>query len=468
MTTQQLDTTATARTSAADLARQDRTGSPLLTDGARAATETSTARSGAARPEPTTLAEATDLVRTHELAMPTDGVFGTYGGAHLPPQLVGPMADVAAAYEEARHDPEFYADYRRLLRDFVGRPSPLTPLERLSRELGGAQIVLKREDLNHTGSHKINHTLGEALLAKRMGKRAVIAETGAGQHGVALATAAALVGLDCEIHMGAIDIAKQHPNVVRMRLLGAKVVSVEKEGRSLKEAVDSAFDVYAAAPEDYLFAIGSVVGPHPFPTIVRDFQSVIGRESRAQFLDRFGALPDAVIACVGGGSNAMGAFTAYLDDTDVRLVGVEPGGTSSQVGAHAMSITHGTEGRLHGMATLVLQDEAGEPAPVHSIASGLDYPGVGPQHSHFHKVGRVEYVAEDDAAVIDAFCRLTRTEGIVPALESAHAVAHALRIAPQLDPSQRLLVNLSGRGDKDVDYVAEHLGITGEADSVVR
>ena len=418
--------------------------------------------------EPRTLAEACDLVTTPDLDVSADGMFGQYGGAHLPPQLAGPMAEVARAYAEARQDPEFYAEYRRLLRDAVGRPSPLTPLDRLSDELGGARIVLKREDLNHTGAHKINHTIGEALLAKRMGKRSLIAETGAGQHGVALATAAAMVGLDCEIHMGAIDVAKQHPNVVRMRLLGTKVVSVEREGRSLKEAVDSAFEVYAADPEKYLFAIGSVVGPHPFPTMIRDFQSVVGREARAQFQERFGALPSAVVAAVGGGSNAIGAFTAFLDDADVALVGVEPGGRSSAKGEHAMTMTQGRDGVLHGMATLVLADDDGTPDPVHSIASGLDYPGVGPQHAHFASVGRVRYVAEDDAAVLDAFQRLTRLEGVIPALESAHAVAHAIRLAPQMGRDERILVNLSGRGDKDVDYVAEKLGLTGEADEVVR
>ncbi|MDY6055065.1 tryptophan synthase subunit beta [Micrococcus sp.] len=417
--------------------------------------------------EPTTLAEAAALVQTPELARPEDGRFGEYGGAVLPPPLVGPMQEVAAAYEEARHDPEFYAEYRRLLRDVVGRPSPVTEADRLSDAIGGARILLKREDLNHTGSHKINHCIGEALLAKRMGKRSLIAETGAGQHGVALATAAAMTGLGCEIHMGSIDIAKQHPNVVRMRLLGATVVAVDREGRSLKEAVDSAFEVYAAHPEDYLFAIGSVVGPHPYPTMVRDFQAVIGRESRAQLLERYGALPAAVVACVGGGSNAMGAFTAYLDD-DVRLVGVEPGGRSGARGEHAMTMGHGRDGVLHGMATLVLQDDDGTPDPVHSIASGLDYPGVGPQHARFQQLGRVEYVAEDDAAVLDAFQQLTRLEGIVPALESAHAVARAMRLAAELPQDARILVNLSGRGDKDVDFVAERLGIEGEADRTVR
>ncbi|MEE1650921.1 tryptophan synthase subunit beta [Brachybacterium sp. J144] len=417
---------------------------------------------------PRTLAEASGLTRSPQFAGNTGGRFGEYGGAILPPPLVGPMAEVAAAYEEARHDEAFFAEYSRLLRDYVGRPSPISAADRLSDSLGGARILLKREDLNHTGAHKINHTIGEALLARRMGKRTLIAETGAGQHGVALATAAALVGLGCEIHMGAVDVAKQRPNVVRMRLLGAKVVSVEVGQRTLKEAVDSAFGVYAADPEQYLFAIGSVVGPAPFPDMVRDFQSVVGRESRAQLLEDLGRLPDAVIASVGGGSNAMGAFTAYLEDEDVRLIGVEPGGTGDEPGAHAATMTFGTPGTLHGMDTRVLQDADGQPGEVHSIASGLDYPGVGPQHVHLHELGRVEYVREGDAAVLDAFQRLSRTEGIIPALESAHALAHAIRIAPALPREAALLVNLSGRGDKDIDYVAEKVGMTGEADEIAR
>ncbi|MEE1618043.1 tryptophan synthase subunit beta [Brachybacterium sp. J153] len=417
---------------------------------------------------PRTLAEASGLTRSPQFAGNTGGRFGAHGGAILPPPLVGPMAEVAAAYEEARHDEAFFAEYSRLLRDYVGRPSPISAADRLSDSLGGARILLKREDLNHTGAHKINHTIGEALLAKRMGKRTLIAETGAGQHGVALATAAALVGLGCEIHMGAVDVAKQRPNVVRMRLLGAKAVSVEVGQRTLKEAVDSAFGVYAADPEQYLFAIGSVVGPAPFPDMVRDFQSVVGRESRAQLLEDLGRLPDAVIASVGGGSNAMGAFTAYLEDEDVRLIGVEPGGTGDEPGAHAATMTFGTPGTLHGMDTRVLQDADGQPGEVHSIASGLDYPGVGPQHVHLHELGRVEYVREGDAAVLDAFQRLSRTEGIIPALESAHALAHAIRIAPALPREAALLVNLSGRGDKDIDYVAEKIGMTGEADEIAR
>ena len=394
--------------------------------------------------------------------------FGDYGGQWMPESLMAALQELTRTYEEARQDPAFEAELRTLFRDYVNRPSLLSEVPRFAADTPGVRIFLKREDLNHTGSHKINNVIGQALLARRMGKTRLIAETGAGQHGVALATAAAMVGLDCEIHMGAIDVAKQHPNVVRMRLLGTKVVSVEREGRSLKEAVDSAFEVYAANPEKYLFAIGSVVGPHPFPTMIRDFQSVVGREARAQFQERFGALPSAVVAAVGGGSNAIGAFTAFLDDADVALVGVEPGGRSATKGEHAMTMTQGRDGVLHGMATLVLADDDGTPDPVHSIASGLDYPGVGPQHAHFARVGRVRYVAEDDAAVLDAFQRLTRLEGVIPALESAHAVAHAIRLAPQMGRDARILVNLSGRGDKDVDYVAEKLGLTGEADEVVR
>ncbi|MGY5765598.1 tryptophan synthase subunit beta [Brachybacterium sp. DNPG3] len=438
------------------------TASAAASDDAAAAAPRTASR------EPRTLAEATDLVRAADLGRSVEGSFGAYGGAVLPPPLVGPMAEAAAAYEEARHDEAFYAEYSRLLRDYVGRPSPISSADRLSAELGGARILLKREDLNHTGAHKINHTLGEALLAKRMGKRTLIAETGAGQHGVALATAAALVGLECEIHMGAVDVAKQHPNVVRMRMLGARVVAVETGGATLKEAVDSAFGVYAADPERYLFAIGSVVGPAPFPDLVRDFQSVVGREARAQLLAAHGRLPEAVVASVGGGSNALGAFTAFLDDAEVRLIGVEPGGRGDGAGEHAATMTFGTDGVLHGMATRVLQDEAGEPAPVHSIASGLDYPGVGPQHVRLAELGRVEYVKVSDEEVLEAFLRLSRTEGIIPALESAHALAHAIRLAPELGAGADLLVNLSGRGDKDIDYVAERIGMGGEPDAVVR
>ena len=385
------------------------------------------------------------------------GFFGEFGGAELPPHLVEPIADVARAYDEASRDPAFQAEYRALLAKYVGRPSLLYFAQNLSEQIGGAKIYLKREDLNHTGAHKINHTLGEALLAKRMGKRTLIAETGAGQHGVALATAAALTGLACEVHMGAIDVAKQHPNVVRMRLLGAKVVPVEEGGRSLKEAVDSAFGVYAANPEDYFFAIGSVVGPHPYPSMVRDFQSVVGREARAQILEEEGRLPDYLVASVGGGSNALGLFTAFLDDESVRIIGVEPAGEGLHGRRHAATMTRGTTGVLHGMRTRVLQEADGEPSAVHSIASGLDYPGVGPQHVRLAELGRVQYESATDLETLAAFQALTRAEGIIPALESSHAVAHAMKLAATLSPEQIVVVNLSGRGDKDVDYVAARL-----------
>jgi tryptophan synthase beta chain len=325
--------------------------------------------------------------------------------------------------------------------------------------LGGAQIYLKREDLNHTGAHKINHCLGEALLAKYMGKSKVIAETGAGQHGVALATACALVGIPCEIHMGQVDIEKEHPNVVKMKILGATLISVTRGTATLKDAVDSAFEEYLKDPENYIYAIGSVVGPHPFPKMVRDFQSIIGNEIKVQSHDRFGQNPDYVVACVGGGSNAIGAFTAFLNEADVKLVGVEPAGHGLDTSMHSATLTLGKPSQIHGMACYVLEDEQGEPLPVHSIASGLDYPGVGPQHSFLKDLGRVEYTSATDQECLDAFMTLSRVEGIVPALESSHAVAWALREAPKLAKDIKIVVNLSGRGDKDSDYVAEKLGL---------
>ena len=406
-----------------------------------------------APPTSDSIRDMTSLIHADEA-----GFFGNHGGRFLPPQLEAPIAEVAAAYAQARQDPGFQADYEALLADYVGRPSPLFLAAGLTRHLGGAKIYLKREDLNHTGAHKINHCLGEGLLAKRMGKKKLIAETGAGQHGVALATAAALLGLECEIHMGAVDVAKQHPNVVRMEMLGAKVVSVTSGGQTLKEAVDSAFSVFAADYADTFFAIGSAVGPDPYPSMVRDFQSIIGREARRQVLEKEGRLPDALVAAVGGGSNALGLFTAFLEDEPVKMFGVEPAGRNLDVpGEHAATITLGTSGTLHGMRTLLLQDEDGNPAEVHSIASGLDYPGVGPQHAFLRDTGRVEYVTASDDETIAAFQLLCRTEGIIPALESSHALAHAIRLAPTLSPEKVLIVNLSGRGDKDVDYVAEYL-----------
>ena len=388
------------------------------------------------------------------------GFFGPYGGQLVPPHLKEAMDAINAAYAEITQRQDFQDELAQLFADYVGRPSPIFHARRLSQQLGGAQIHLKREDLNHTGAHKINHCLGEALLAKFMGKKKVIAETGAGQHGVALATACALVGIPCEIHMGQVDIEKEHPNVTKMRILGCKLVPVTRGAATLKEAVDSAFEEYLTNPTDYIYAIGSVVGPHPFPMMVRDFQSIVGREAREQFLSKHGKLPDYVAACVGGGSNAMGIFTAFLNDASVKLVGVEPSGEGTHVpGRHAATLTMGKPGEIHGMKCYVLENEDGSPAAVHSIASGLDYPGVGPQHSYLKDLGRVQYEAVTDKECLDAFMQLSRVEGIIPALESAHAVAWAVRSAPALSPDTNILVNLSGRGDKDADYVAKLLGL---------
>ncbi len=393
-------------------------------------------------------------------AMPDEqGYFGAYGGQYVPPELKQVMDDINDAYEEIRQTAEFQQELASLFADYVGRPSPVFHARRLSEELGGAQILLKREDLNHTGAHKINHCLGEALLAKHMGKKKVIAETGAGQHGVALATACALVGIPCEIHMGQVDIEKEHPNVVKMKILGCDLVPVTRGTATLKDAVDSAFEEYLKNPHDFIYAIGSVVGPHPFPKMVRDFQAIIGTEAREQCLSKHKRLPDVVAACVGGGSNAIGMFTAFLNDTQVRLVGVEPAGEGLDTNRHAATLTMGKPGVIHGMSCYVLADEEGNPDPVHSIASGLDYPGIGPQHSYLKDLGRVHYDSVTDQETLDAFMRLSRVEGIIPALESAHAVAWAIRTAPTLQPHQQILVNLSGRGDKDVDYVAGLLGL---------
>ncbi|MBT3816804.1 MAG: tryptophan synthase subunit beta [Candidatus Magasanikbacteria bacterium] len=386
------------------------------------------------------------------------GYYGEYGGQFIPPPLVPLFKEITLAYNEAIQDIDFITEYHNLLTHYVGRPSPIYYAKNLSEHLCGAQIYLKREDLNHTGAHKINHCLGEALLAKRMGKKKLLAETGAGQHGVALATAAALVGLECEIHMGAIDIEKQQPNVVRMKLLGATVVAVESGGRCLKDAVDSAFGAYMKDPEDVFFAIGSVVGPHPYPMMVHQFQSVVGKEAHEQIVDIAGKLPDYAIACVGGGSNAIGLFDGFLKE-DTKLIGVEPSGKSFKDGDHAATLTLGKKGVIHGMMTYVLQQETGEPLPVHSIASGLDYPGVGPIHAHLKDTGRVEYVVINDEEALYAFQVLCKREGIIPAIESAHAIAHAMKIAPTLGKETVLLVNLSGRGDKDIDFVVERLGM---------
>ncbi|RTR02919.1 tryptophan synthase subunit beta [Halomonas nitroreducens] len=389
----------------------------------------------------------------------TTGHFGRFGGQRIPAELKRVMDEIDAAYEEIRVREDFRQELADLFADYVGRPSPIFHARRLSEQLGGAQIHLKREDLNHTGAHKINHCLGEALLAKFMGKTKVIAETGAGQHGVALATACALVGIPCEIHMGQVDIEKEHPNVTKMKILGADLVAVTRGTATLKDAVDSAFEEYLKDPQQYIYAIGSVVGPHPFPKMVRDFQSIIGREAREQFQARHGRLPDHVAACVGGGSNAIGMFTAFLEDDEVRLVGIEPAGEGLDTPRHSATLTLGKPGEIHGMACYVLEDAEGQPMPVHSIASGLDYPGVGPQHSYLKEQGRVDYVSATDDECLEAFLTLSRVEGIIPALESAHAVAWAMRTAPTLSADQHILVNLSGRGDKDADYVAARLGL---------
>ncbi len=385
------------------------------------------------------------------------GYFGEYGGQIIPPDLLKAINDIAASYAEICDTDVFQNELRDLYSHYVGRPSPLFFSERLTARQGGAKIFFKREDLNHTGAHKINHCLGEALLAKHMGKTKVIAETGAGQHGVALAAACALVGIKCEIHMGKVDIEKEHPNVTKIKILGADLICVERGTMTLKDAVDSAFEEYLKDPEHWFYAIGSVVGPHPFPMMVRDFQAVVGEEAREQFLQREGQLPDIVTACVGGGSNAIGLFTAFLEDEEVDLVGIEPAGLGLETAENAATMTLGTKGGLHGFKCYILQDEQGEPLPVYSIASGLDYPGVGPQHCYLKDLGRVRYDTVDDHECLDAFMVLSRTEGIIPALESAHAVAYAMKIAKDMSPEQTILVNLSGRGDKDADFVADRL-----------
>jgi tryptophan synthase beta chain len=398
---------------------------------------------------------------TYEFApMPNEqGYFGEYGGQVIPPELKQIMDDINDAYDQVSQTEAFKQELAELNADYVGRPSPIYYASRLSEKLGGARIFLKREDLNHTGAHKINHCLGEALLAKHMGKTKVLAETGAGQHGVALATACALVGIDCEIHMGQIDIEKEHPNVTKMKILGCKLVPVTRGTQTLKDAVDSAFEEYLKDPVNFFYAIGSVVGPHPFPKMVRDFQSIVGFEARAQFLEKHGKLPDILTACVGGGSNAIGLFTAFLEDENVRIVGVEPAGKGLDTPDHAATLTLGKKGAIHGFECYNLQDEGGNPLPVYSIASGLDYPGVGPQHCYLKDIKRVEYVTADDKECLDAFMTLSRMEGIIPALESAHAVAYAMRIAPTMSSDQTILINLSGRGDKDADFVANKLGL---------
>lgn len=386
-----------------------------------------------------------------------DGKFGKFGGAYLPPALEPAMKEITDAYLTICHSSKFITELRRIRKEFQGRPTPVYHCERLSEKLGGkCQIYLKREDLNHSGAHKLNHCMGEGLLAKFLGKKRIIAETGAGQHGVALATAAAFFGLECTIYMGEVDVAKQAPNVARMKVLGTNVVSVSRGQKTLKEAVDAAFEDYCENYKDTIYCIGSAVGPHPFPMMVRDFQYIVGEEAREQFKEMTGFLPDIVTACVGGGSNSIGMFLPFINDA-VEIVGVEPMGRGKSVGENAASMTYGEEGVMHGFNSIMLKDEKGEPAPVYSIASGLDYPSVGPEHAFLREIGRVKYDVASDEEAIDAFFKLSRYEGIIPALESSHALAYAMRRAREGEAAF-ILVNLSGRGDKDVDYVIEKYG----------
>ena len=386
-----------------------------------------------------------------------DGFFGKYGGAYITEELKAAMDEITEAYFTICKSAKFISELRRIRKEFQGRPTPISHLERLSGKLGNVQLYVKREDLNHTGAHKLNHCMGEALLAKYMGKKKVIAETGAGQHGVALATAAAYFGLECDIYMGSVDIKKQAPNVARMKILGANVVEVTHGLATLKEAVDAAFAAYAREYKDSIYCIGSVLGPHPFPMMVRDFQSVVGIEAREQFIEMTGELPDAIVACVGGGSNAMGFFSGFLNDP-VDIYGVEPLGRGATLGDHAASLKYGEEGIMHGFNSLMLKDENGEPAPVYSVASGLDYPSSGPEHAFLHDLGRVTYDVIDDEDTINAFFALSKTEGIIPAIESSHAVAYAIKLAQKMGRGS-ILINLSGRGDKDMDFIIEKYGI---------
>jgi len=390
-----------------------------------------------------------------------DGYFGKYGGNYLDnPELVKAFKEYAEGYITIAQSAQFINELRRIRRDFQGRPTPVYHCEKLSRYFGTMQIYLKREDLNHTGAHKLNHCMGEGLLAKYMGKKKLIAETGAGQHGVALATAAAYFGLECDIYMGEVDIEKQAPNVARMKMLGARVVPVSKGLKTLKEAVDAAFEAYANEYKDAIYCIGTAAGPHPFPLMVRDFQACIGAEAREQFKETTGHLPQKVCACVGGGSNAIGMFVPFVEDP-VELYGVEPLGRGSGYGDNAASINYGTEGIMHGFKSYILADKEGNPAPVYSNASGLDYPAAGPEHAFLHDAKRVNYVAVDDDEAIEAFYLLCRLEGIIPAIESSHALAYAIKVAKEGKPGS-ILVNLSGRGDKDLDFIAEKYGFGDE------
>lgn len=388
-----------------------------------------------------------------------EGHFGRYGGRFVAETLMHPLEELRVAYERYREAPTFLAELDADLRDYVGRPSPIYPAERWSRELGGAQVFLKREDLNHTGAHKINNTVGQALLARRMGKTRIIAETGAGQHGVATATVAARLGLRCIVYMGEVDMARQEANVYRMRLLGAEVTAVKSGSRTLKDALNEALRDWVTNVDDTFYIIGTVAGPHPYPALVRDFQTVIGREARAQLLARNGHLPDALVACVGGGSNAIGLFHPFLGDAEVALYGIEAAGEGLATSRHAAPLNAGTPGVLHGNRTYLMEDQDGQIIPTHSISAGLDYPGVGPELAWLKDSGRVRYETATDAEALAAFHALTRIEGIIPALESSHALAFAAKLAPTMTRDQSLLVNLSGRGDKDMHTVAAREGI---------
>lgn len=387
------------------------------------------------------------------------GHFGPYGGVFVAETLMGPIEELRLAYQRYMRDAEFLAELDRDLQHYVGRPSPIYHAERLSRHLGGAQIFLKREDLNHTGAHKVNNTIGQALLAKRMGKTRIIAETGAGQHGVASATVAARLGLECVVYMGEVDVARQAPNVLRMRLLGATVVPVASGSRTLKDALNEAMRDWVTNVDNTFYIIGTVAGPHPYPAMVRDFQAVIGRESREQMLEQTGRLPDILLACVGGGSNAIGLFHPFIGDAEVRMIGVEAAGDGIETGRHSAPLCAGRPGVLHGNRTYLMEDEDGEIIETHSISAGLDYPGVGPEHAWLKDSGRAGYVAITDTEAMEGFHMLTRMEGIIPALESSHAVAYAMKLAPTLARDQQILINLSGRGDKDINTIAEREGI---------
>lgn len=388
----------------------------------------------------------------------TKGRYGIHGGQYIPETLMNAVIELEAAYEHYKNDPEFNAELQRLYHEYANRPSLLYYAEKMTQDLGGAKIYLKREDLNHTGAHKINNVLGQCLLARKMGKKKVIAETGAGQHGVATATVAALMGMECVVYMGKEDTIRQALNVFRMELLGAKVVPVESGTGTLKDAVNEALREWTAHCEDTYYVLGSVMGPHPYPAMVRDFQRVIGKEIKAQMLKKEGRLPDALIACVGGGSNAMGMFYDFIEDKEVKLIGVEAAGRGVDTDRTAATIARGSEGIFHGMKSYFLQDKYGQIAPVYSISAGLDYPGIGPEHAYLHDSGRAQYVAATDQEAVDAFCYLSRLEGIIPAIESAHAVAYARKLAPTMKKDQIIVINISGRGDKDVAAIARYMG----------